>query len=222
MKILLIEDNTELAQTMQEYLGTFYEVDITHEGASGITKGITPRYDLIILDVVLPDLSGVEVCKKIRSHGIMTPIMMLTAKDSVDQKVEALDAGADDYLTKPFSFKELMARIRAITRRPVSMIADNPITIGSLSIDILSHSVTHNGEPVNLRRKEFSLLEYLARHAGQVVTRQMILDHVWATENDTISNTVDVHINYLRNKIDRPFKSKLIRTVPGIGYKLEI
>ncbi len=222
MRILVIEDDKALAETIQDKLSQFYSVDVAHTGSQGMQRTRSQKNDVIILDLMLPDRDGVSVCKEIRSEQIKTPLLILTAKDSVDQKVTALDAGADDYLTKPFHFEELLARIRALLRRHTNMYMQNQIRIGNLSIDIMQHRVVRNSKDIVLRRKEFCLLEYLARHQGQVVTRQMILDHVWSREIDPMSNTVDVHINYLRNKIDRPFHRKLIKTVPGIGYKLDV
>lgn len=221
MKVLLVEDDTTLAETVRDHLSDYYQMDVAHTGTRGVQQGISPRYDAIILDIMLPGLNGVDVCKYIRAKNVKTPILVLTARDSVDQKVAALDAGADDYLTKPFHFTELLARLRAITRRPHDTLTQNVITIGPLSIDIAGRTAAREGQALKLRRKEFALLEYLARHAGKVITRKKLREHVWNTKNDTSSNTLDVHINHVRAKVDHPFETNLIKTVPGVGYKLE-
>lgn len=222
MKILLLEDDASLAETICDTLSSAYVVEIVSTGQAAIVRGQSRHYDLMIFDVILPDIDGVTVCQQIRAAKIKTPILMLTARDSVEQKVEALDAGADDYVTKPFSLAELTARVRALLRRQHNELVENPIKVKDLLIDTTCFSVERCGKPIQLRRKEFSLLAYLARHAGQTVTRQMILDHVWGADVDLLSNTVDVHINSLRAKVDRPFRSRMITTVPGIGYKLAV
>lgn len=225
MKILLIEDDITLAETVKSRLSRLHSIDVTHTGTLGLQyagRESGKAYDIILLDITLPDSDGISVCQRIRSQNITTPVLMLTAEQSARSKVVALDSGADDYLTKPFNFDELQARIRAVSRRPAQTLTENIMKIGDLIIDPIRYRVEYRGKEITLRRKEFVLLEYLARHHGQVVTRQMILDHVWDSSADPASNTVDVHINHLRGKIGRPFQTKIIKTIPGVGYKLEV
>ncbi len=221
MKILIIEDDRQTAETIRDVLKDYYAVDVSYSGKDGEYQASVNEYDAIILDVVLPDMDGVEVCKKIRENEIKTPILMLTGKTETKDKVTALDSGADDYLTKPFKFAELLARIRALMRRAPSTLDSNTLSVGNLSLDIGTNKVKRNDKTIPLRRKEFGLLEYLMRNRGRVLTRSMILEHVWDSDTDPITNTVDVHINYLRDKIDRPFPTQLIKTVHGLGYKIE-
>lgn len=221
MKILLIEDDTDLAETVRDQLSRTHAVHIARTAQEGLRQALSRRYDAVLLDIILPDGDGVSVCREIRARQITTPILMLTGQQGVDQKVTALNDGADDYLTKPFNFAELTARINALLRRGTGPLLPSVVTVGNLTIDPRRFKVEWDGQEIKLRRKEFLLLEYLARNAGQVVTRQMILDHVWDTSPNLFSNTVDVHVNSLRQKIDRTFNVHLIQTVPGIGYKLE-
>lgn len=221
MKVLLIEDDKQTAETIRDELKDYYAVDVVFTGEDGEYQASVNEYDVIVLDIVLPDMNGVEVCKKIRESGIKTPVLMLTGKVDTKDKVEALDSGADDYLTKPFKFAELLARIRALMRRIPSTIDATQLCVGKLSLDLPANKVKHKGEVVPLRRKEFGLLEYLMRNVGHTLTRSMILEHVWDSGTDPITNTVDVHINYLRDKVDKPFGTKLIKTVHGLGYKIE-
>jgi DNA-binding response OmpR family regulator len=220
MRILLIEDDLSIAQTIRDGIKNQHVVDIAHDGQKGLSQAETNQYDTIILDVTLPDIDGIQICHQLRADHITTPILMLTGKDSIQDKVQALDAGADDYLTKPFHFAELQARLRALHRRPTKTFQKNRVTVGELSIDPVNRLVTHGTSPIELRRKEFLLLEYLMRHANQVVTRNMILEHVWEEDADPSTNTIDVHIKYLRDKIDKPFGTKHLKTVHGLGYKL--
>lgn len=222
MRLLIVEDDLEMAATIQEELQQFYAVDAVHDGAKGVYQAVTNQYDLIILDVALPDVSGVTVCTKLRERNIIAPILMLTGQAELEHKLAAFNAGADDYLTKPFSFAELKARSRALLRRHTDTFIADRLQIGDLEIDVAEHRVTRQGKDIYLRRKEFSLLEYLLRHRGQVVTRSMIIEHVWDDSTDPLSNTVDVHINHLREKIDRPFRHPVIQTVPGLGYRLDV
>jgi DNA-binding response OmpR family regulator len=220
MKILIVEDEVELAQSLKEELSSDYIVEVTHAGKEGQYLGEVNTYDLIILDLVLPDMGGIEVCQSIRKCKVTTPILMLTGKSEVDNKVLALDAGADDYLVKPFNLKELKARIRALTRRKNAEITSHVLIIGDLSLDTLKRCVKRGNTLIELRRKEYDQLEYLMRNAGKVVTREMILDHVWENSYDAYSNTVDVHLKYLRDRVDKPFPKKLIKTVHGMGYRI--
>lgn len=222
MKVLLIEDDKQTAKTIKEGLKDYYAVDVVYTGEDGDFQAQVNDYDTIIIDLVLPDIDGVTVCKRIREAGIKTPILVLTGKAQVRDKVTALDAGADDYLTKPFSFAELLARVRALIRRNPDTLSLNKLFVGDLNLDVSSNTARRRGRKISLRRKEFSLLEFLMRNSGRVVTRSMILEHVWETETDPVTNTIDVHIKSLRDKVDRPFKKSLIKTVHGLGYKLEV
>ncbi len=221
MKILIVEDDRQTAEAIRDVMKDYYAVDVSHSGEDGEYLASVNDYDAIILDVVLPDMDGVDVCKNIRENEVKSPILMLTGKSEIKDKVTALDSGADDYLTKPFKFAELLARIRALMRRAPSTLDSNVLTVGNLSLDIGTNRVSRNDKTIPLRRKEFGLLEYLMRNRGIVLTRSMILEHVWESDTDPITNTVDVHINYLRDKIDKPFPTQLIKTVHGLGYKIE-
>lgn len=222
MRILLVEDDRGIAQTIKEGLKHQHVVDVTYTGQKGLTQAQSSEieYDTIILDVSLPDIDGVQICARLRDSRISTPILMLTAKDAVQDKVKALDAGADDYLTKPFHFAELQARLRALQRRQSRAFQGSVLKVGELTLDPANRTVTHGKQPVDLRRKEFLLLEYLMRHVNQVMTRTMILENVWEEDADPTTNTIDVHIKYLRDKIDKPFATTYLRTVHGLGYKL--
>ena len=225
MRILLVEDDIHLAKTMRDELRRCYDVDVSYTGVRGLYCAKHSDYGVLVLDLALPDMDGITLCRRLRSEskrGSKVPVLVLTARDEVEQKVVALDCGADDYMTKPFSFEELLARIRALLRRPTDILIVNPLSVGELTLDVVARTVKRKNKNVQLRRKEFNLLEYLMRHEGQVVTRNMILDHVWEVDVDPLTNTIDVHINYLRGKIDKPFNRRLIKTVPGVGYKLEV
>ena len=196
-------------------------MDTSQDGENGLFLAKTNNYDLILLDLMLPKLNGITVCKKLREEKISSPIIMLTAKDAVKDKVTGLDAGADDYLTKPFAFEELLARVRAILRKKTEQKQATKLQVGDLLLDLTTHKVTRAGKEIELTTKEFSLLEYLMRNAGSVVTRTMISEHVWDIDFDTFTNVIDVYINYLRNKIDADSKKKLIQTIRGRGYILK-
>ena len=221
MRILVIEDDVGLTRVLKAKLGGHFVLDAASTGLDGSHMARMNTYDAIILDLVLPDVSGLEVCRNIREKKDKVRILVLTAEDKPELKVDLLDAGADDYITKPFSFPELQARLRALLRRPADVMVSNPITVGDLTIDTNKRTVMHSGKLIDLRRREFELLEYMMRHEGEPLSRGMILEGVWETNIDQFSNTVDVHINCLRSKIDRPFGTKFIKTVPGVGYKLE-
>jgi heavy metal response regulator len=221
MRLLVIEDERKIADFIRRGLKEEgYAVDVAYEGEEGHFQATTAEYDLIILDLMLPRLDGVSLCKKLRQERNATPILMLTAKDEVRDKILGLDAGADDYLTKPFSFAELLARVRALLRRN-ELQAATELKVGELTLDLVTHKVNRAGRNIDLTAKEFSLLEYLMRNAGTIVTRTMISEHVWDINFDTYTNVIDVYINYLRKKIDRGFSKKLIRTIRGRGYILE-
>ncbi len=221
MRILIIEDEKDMAATLRDLLKKNYTVDVAYSGKSGIHQAKVNDYDLITIDVALPDISGLIVCETIRKEKILCPIIMVTAHHDPQEKVRAFDVCADDYLTKPFNFEELRARIRALLRRPRQLVTEEVLRIDSLELDPERRVVNREGQSVNLRRKEFDLLEYLMRNKGRVLTRSMILDHVWDNNVDPFTNAIDVHIKHLRDKIDRPFSKKLIQTVHGLGYKIE-
>lgn len=223
MRILVVEDEHKIANSIKKGLEQeSYAVDLAFDGEYGFDLAATEDYDVIILDLMLPKMDGVKVCKKLRKEeNIHTPILMLTAKGQLDDKVSGLNAGADDYLVKPFAFVELLARIRALTRRPKQAL-DNVLGYKDLTLNALTFEVKRAGEQIELSRKEFAFLEYLLRHKGKVLTKDKIINHVWDYDADVLPNTVEVYIGYLRNKIDRAFKSRppLIHTVRGFGYKL--
>lgn len=222
MRILIIEDDDDIRDMLKVSLeAETYSVDTVADGEQGSYMARTNDYDLIILDFMLPKKDGKTICTEIRKAEKTVPIIMLTVRSATEAKVELLNAGADDYLTKPFSFQELKARISALLRRPREM-QTNTLEIGDLTIDTLRHKVTRTGKDVYLTRKEFALLEYLLRHQGIVVSRGMILEHVWDAEGDPFSNTIEAHILNLRKKIDAQNKKKLIHTVPGRGYTIDI
>lgn len=220
MRILVVEDEKKIAAFIKRGLKEEgYAVDIASDGEEGYQLICENDYDVILLDLMLPKLDGLTLCHRVRQDGIQTPIIMLTAKSTVADKVTGLDAGANDYITKPFAFEELLARIRVLLRT-----AGHPPTklqVADLTLDLLTHTVTRAGKEISLSAKEFALLEYLMRNAGTVVTRTMIYEHVWDIDFDTSTNVIDVYINYLRNKIDAGHEKKLIHTVRGRGYMLK-
>lgn len=223
MKILVVEDERKIANSIKK--GLEYEnyiVDIAYDGEEGMDLAFSVEYDLIILDRLLPKQEGLEVCRKLREQGIHTPILILTAKGQIEDRVEGLDAGADDYLVKPFAFSELFARVRALVRRPKNTV--NPLlSLGDLVMNTKTFEVSRRGVVIRLSNKEFTLLEYLLRHQNQVLTKEKILDHVWNYDSDVLPNSVEVYIKHLRDKIDIPFVgSALIHTVRGFGYKIAI
>ena len=224
MKVLLIEDEYKIARAIKQGLEQERAVvEVHHDGPSGLGAARGDEYDVIILDRMLPGgMDGVAICEALRSEGNHTPILMLTAKTMVRDRVSGLFAGADDYLGKPFSFEELLARVRALMRRPQEA-ANNVICVGDLSLDTLNYHVTRDATTIELTQTEFSLLEYLMRNHGRVLSKTNIINHVWDFDSDVLPNTVEAYIGYLRNKIDRPFKGKptLIHTVRGFGYKVE-
>lgn len=222
MRILVVEDEHKIANSIKKGLEQeSYAVDVAYDGNSGYDLASTEEYDVIVLDLMLPGMDGMEICKKLRADKIHTPILILTAKGQLGDKVEGLNAGADDYLVKPFAFEELLARIRALFRRPKEAIA-TILSYKDLSLNPLTFEVKRKDEQIKLSNKEFSLLEYLMRHPKQIFTKEQIIGHVWNYDADILPNTVEVYIGYLRNKIDRPFTkdSPLIHTVRGFGYKI--
>lgn len=221
MRILIIEDEKAMAMTVKDELRHTYAVDVCNSGKDGSYQARVNEYDAIILDLTLPDMTGIEVCRSIRQDDVTTPILVLTGRNETESKIHALDAGADDYLTKPFSFNELKARIRALLRRSPHGQLNNKLLLGDLILDTANRTVRRADQDITLRRKEFDLLEYLLRNKNRVVTRSMILEHVWDNNVDFFTNAIDVHIKYLRDRIDRPFDRKLIKTVHGLGYKIQ-
>lgn len=221
MRILVIEDEHRIAQAIKKGLEhELYAVDVAYTGTDGFDLASTEDYDLIILDRLLPEIDGVEICTKLREKKIHTPILMLTAKGQIMNKVEGLNAGADDYMTKPFAFAELIARVKALSRRPRSSV-NSILTVGDLSLDTISYIVKREETIIKLSSKEFALLEYLMRHADMVLTKEQIIAHVWNYDADILPNTIEVYIKNLRTKVDVPFKdTPLIQTVRGFGYKI--
>jgi DNA-binding response OmpR family regulator len=221
MHILLVEDDAKLTRVMRRVLvEEGYVVDAVSDGRAGLAAAAGDGIDLVILDVMLPGLDGFRVCRALREAGIETPVLMLTAKGTVEDRVGGLDAGADDYLIKPFAVTELLARMRALTRRGRTALQAE-LSAGDLRLDVARHSASRNGHDIPLTVKEFQLLEYLLRHPNQVLTRTQILDAVWQYDRDFASNVVDTYVHYLRAKIDKDFETKLIHTVRGAGYMLK-
>lgn len=223
MKILLIEDEKKTIQFIKKGLEeNGYAVDTAEDGKSGKNLAFRNQYNLIITDVILPELNGRDLCKQLRAAKIETPILMLTALGDTDDVVAGLDSGADDYLAKPFEFKELLARIRSLTKRqPQVLVNENQLRIADLVLDSNDRSVTRAGKKIELTSKEFSLLEYFLRNQGRVIPRAELSKHVWNVDFDTGTNMVEVYVNYLRKKIDKDFEGKLIHTQFGVGYILK-
>lgn len=222
MRILIVEDEHRIATSIKKGLEQeHFAVDITFDGQSGFDLASTEEYDVIILDRMLPEMDGVTVCLELRKKNIHTPILMLTAKSQVHDKVEGLNTGADDYLTKPFSFEELIARIRALSRRPKQSL-QTLLVIDDLTLDPKTYEVRRGGKDIKLSNKEFILLEYMMRNNGLILTKDQIISHVWDYDADVLPNTVEVYIRNLRSKIDIPFLQgkQLIKTVRGFGYKI--
>ena len=222
MRILVVEDEHRIANSIKKGLQLEkYAVDLAYTGTDGYDLAVTEEYDLILLDLMLPGMDGIQICKELRQKQIHTPILMLTAKSQTDDKIEGLDSGADDYLTKPFSFEELLARIRALIRRPPNSLS-NVLTVRDISLNTLNFEVKRQNKLITLSGKEFSLLEYLMRHPGQIIKKDQIINHVWDYESNILPNTVEVYIKKLRQKIDNPFPKQkpLIHTVRGFGYKI--
>lgn len=224
MRILIVEDEHKIANSIKKGLEQeSYAVDVAYDGQEGYDLTVSEDYDLIILDLLLPNMSGIEICSKLREKQIHTAIIMLTAKGQISDKVTGLDAGADDYLTKPFAFEELLARIRALIRRPKNS-TGTTLNIENLTLNTTNYEVRRGSKLIKLSSKEYALLEYLMRHPNQVLTKEQIISHIWDYDADVLPNTIEVYIGYLRNKIDRPYSDKpaLIQTVRGFGYKLSL
>ncbi len=220
MRILLVEDNRRLSDSLRMILQEDgYAVDTAYDGIDGEDAALLPGYDIIILDIMLPGKNGLEVCKELRNRRVNTPILMLTARDALEDRVVGLDSGADDYLIKPFEVDELRARIRALLRRD-STDKTGRLNVGDLELDPATHTVSRAGETIELTAKEFSLLEYMMRHPNRLITREMAEQHLWSYDHVVASNVVDVYIRRLRRKIDDPHPVKLLETLRGAGYKI--
>ena len=222
MRILIVEDEKKVAGFIKKGLEEeTYAVDVAYDGEEGFHLADMNQYDMIILDLMLPKMDGLEVLTRLRDKKVSTPILLLTAKDAVDDKVAGLNKGADDYLTKPFAFSELLARIRSLLRRGQAE-TQTELKVGDLILDMVSHKVSRNGEEIELTGKEYSLLEYFMRNEGKVLTRTMIAEHVWDYNFDTFTNVIDVYVNHLRKKIDKKYPAKLLHTLRGVGYVMRV
>jgi heavy metal response regulator len=220
MRILVVEDEKKVARFIQQGLEEeHYSVDVAHDGERGALLAETQGYDLLILDVMLPKLTGIDVTRRLRASRVATPILMLTAKTATEDKVAGLDSGADDYLTKPFAFAELLARVRSLLRRG-SKEKSTVLSIVDLELDTVSHKAKRGDRAIDLTAKEYALLEYFLRNKNRVLSRTIISEHIWDYNFDTGTNLIDVYVNHLRNKIDNGFEKKLIHTVRGVGYVL--
>ncbi len=222
MRVLIVEDEQKIALAVKKGLEQeSFAVDAAFDGDSGYDLASIEEYDVIILDLMLPGLQGTEICRRLRDSGDQTPILMLTARAQVDDKVAGLNSGADDYLVKPFAFAELVARVKALSRRPKASVGST-LVAGDLELDTITFSVHRGNAEIKLSRKEFALLEYLMRNSGRVLSKEQLMNHVWDYEADILPNTVEVYIGYLRSKIDKPFSKRppLIHTVRGFGYRL--
>jgi two-component system, OmpR family, copper resistance phosphate regulon response regulator CusR len=220
MHVLLVEDEPKIADFIS--LGLVeegYAVDVADAGDEALEWLRATEFDLIVLDVLLPVWDGMQVCRQLRAEGIKTPVLMLTARDAVEDRVLGLDSGADDYLVKPFAFAELLARLRALSRREPNT-TGSTLSVADLALDTLTHNVSRGGRPIELTAKEYALIEYFLHHPDYVLTRTMIAEHVWSYDFDNSTNLIDVHVRNLRRKIDDPFPVKLIRTIRGTGYSL--
>jgi len=220
MRLLLVEDEKKVADFVARGLRSErYPLDVAYDGGTGWDMASKTAYDLIILDLMLPGLGGAEILRRLRAQGGTAAVLVLTARNETDQKVQSFEAGADDYLTKPFAFAELLVRIKALLRRPPAN-QSHVLQVADLEIDRLRQQVRRGGKRIDLTSKEYALLEYLAAHAGQVLTRTMLVEHVWDKSFENLTNIVDVYVRHLRTKVDDPFPAKLIQTVRGAGYLL--
>lgn len=220
MRILIVEDEHKIANSIKQGLEQEkYTVDVAYNGTSGYDLAHSENYDLIILDSMLPFINGIEIIKKLRFEQIHTPILMLTARGQIEDKIEGLDTGADDYVTKPFAFTELLARIRALIRRPKKTIG-LVLKVDDLTVNTNTYMVRRNNKIIKLSSKEYALLEYLIRHKNQIIKKEQIINHVWNYDSNILPNSVEVYIKHLRDKIDKNFPKKLIQTVRGFGYKI--
>ena len=223
MKILLAEDDLRLARAVRRvFEEESHSVETVGDGASALASASRGAFDVLVLDVMLPEMDGFDVCKRMRENGVQTPVLMLTARTGVQDRVKGLDCGADDYMIKPFAVAELLARVRALGRRGARQAnGRGQLRAGDLMLDVSRHSAVRGDKEIELTVKEFQLLELLLRHQGQVLSRTQILDHVWQYDRDFASNVVDIYIHYLRNKVDKGFDRQLIHTIRGVGYTLK-
>lgn len=220
MRVLLVEDELGIAQFVRQGLAEAgYAVDVASDGRSGWDYATAAEYDIIVLDIMLPEMDGLQLLRRLRSERIKSPVLLLTARDGVEDRVKGLDAGADDYLAKPFAFTELLARLRALLRRP-PLQGDTILRVANLEMDVANREVFRDGKRIDLSPREFTLLEYFMRHPRQVLTRDRITEHIWNFDFYGDSNVVDVYVGYLRRKIDRGFNPPLLHTVRGVGYRL--
>ena len=222
MRILIIEDEHKIAQAIKRGLEQeTYAVDLAYDGKRGLEMALSGDYDVIVMDLMLPEIDGLVLCQELRDEKIHTPILMLTAKGSLEDKVIGLNLGADDYLVKPFAFEELLARIKALTRRPQKQ-RGLVLAIKDLTLNTVTYEVKRDGQQLELSRKEYAVLEYLMRHPGRVLSKDQIINQVWNYDSEVLPNTVEVYIGYLRNKVDKIFKNRpaLLQTVRGFGYKI--
>jgi len=221
MRILIVEDEPKIGNALRRGLQQeYFVVELCDDGEQGLAAALADEYDVIILDRMLPSMDGIEICQKIRESGNKTPILMLTAKSQIRDRVEGLNAGADDYLIKPFSFEELLARLHALLRRPQTAV-DNVLKVGNLTLDTVNYDVRRGKKRIKLTSTEFSLLEYLMRNAGHILSKDKIIGHVWDFDADILPNTVEAYIGSLRRKIDKPFPGQpLIQTMRGFGYMI--
>jgi DNA-binding response OmpR family regulator len=222
MHILIVEDEQRLARLIARVLGEErHVVDIANDGDTGLDLALRGTYDLLILDLMLPGRSGLDICKQVRAQKLQPAILMLTARGAIEDRVAGLRSGADDYLVKPFAMEELVARVDALLRRGRAITDTQRLQVGDLTLDLLRREAQREGRIIELTAKEFALLEYLMRHPGQVLTRTQIIDHVWRYDSDALSNVVDIYIHYLRDKIDRGSSRAMIKTMRGVGYRIE-
>jgi DNA-binding response OmpR family regulator len=224
MKILVIEDEVRTIQLIKQGLEEQqWEVDIAYDGAMGFQLATRQVYALIISDIIIPGMNGLDLCRKLREVGVSSPILLLTALGTTDDKIEGLDAGADDYLAKPFEFRELMARVRALTRRSIGIIhTANTLKVADLEMDLDTKTVTRAGQEITLTAKEFGLLEYFIRNQGRVISKAELAEKIWDVTFDTGTNVIEVYVNFLRKKIDKDFEPKLLHTQIGMGYVLKV
>jgi DNA-binding response OmpR family regulator len=223
MHIAVVEDERRLATLLRRVLTEErHVVDVAYDGTSGLDLAGSGTYDLVILDLMLPGMDGIEICRRMRAARVETPVLMLTARGAVEDRVAGLNVGADDYLVKPFAMEELLARVAALLRRRGRELeGTQTLQVSDLMLDLVRHEAQRSGRVIELTAKEFALLEFLMRHPGHVLTRTQIVDHVWRYDFDALSNVVDIYIHYLRDKIDRGFPHPLIKTVRGVGYRIE-
>jgi len=223
MRILIVEDDEQIASFIVKGLKQAgFAVDHATDGEEGLRLALTNAYDAAIVDIMLPKLDGLSLIERLRQQKVNTPVIILSAKRSVDDRVRGLQKGGDDYLTKPFSFSELLARLQALIRRAGSIIEPSRLTVGDISMDLLSREVVRGGKRIDLQSREFSLLEYLMRNAGRVVSKTMIMEHIWSYDFDPQTNIVDVLVCRLRNKVDRDFEKSVIHTIRGVGYVFKV